>query len=43
MNKAFLYEYFTLEPLWLKLIQLLKGEEVQAKEQEKHVQEGSVI
>lgn len=42
-EQGILYEYLTLEPLWLKLIQLLKGEEVQAKEQEKHVQEGQLF
>lgn len=42
-EEGILYEFFTLEPLWIKLIQLLKGEEIQAQEQEKHVQEGHLF
>ncbi|NEU31194.1 DnaD domain-containing protein [bacterium LRH843] len=42
-EQGILYEFVTLEPLWLKLIQVLKGEEVQKEEQHKHVQEGHLF
>jgi DNA replication protein len=39
-EQGILFEFFTLEPLWAKLIQLLKGEQVQVQEQTRQSQEG---
>ncbi|WP_227936231.1 DnaD domain-containing protein [Alkalihalobacillus deserti] len=35
-----LFEFFTLEPLWVRLIQLVKGEQMQVQEQQKQSDEG---
>ncbi|MCL7745952.1 DnaD domain-containing protein [Halalkalibacter alkaliphilus] len=39
-EQGILFEYYTLEPLWVRLIQLLKGEEVDFEEQQKESEEG---
>ncbi|MFC0559923.1 DnaD domain-containing protein [Halalkalibacter alkalisediminis] len=39
-DHGILYEYFTLEPLWTRLIQLMKGEQLEEKEQQKQNDEG---
>ncbi|GAE34598.1 DnaD domain-containing protein [Halalkalibacter akibai] len=39
-EQGILFEFFSLEPLWLNLIQFLKGEQIEAQEQTKQSQEG---
>ncbi|ARK30349.1 DnaD domain-containing protein [Halalkalibacter krulwichiae] len=41
-EQGVLFEFYTLEPLWAKLIQLLKGEQVTVQEQQKQNDEGSL-
>ncbi|MBP3950631.1 DnaD domain-containing protein [Bacillus suaedae] len=42
-NEGILFEVFSLEPLWVKLLQLLKGEEQQVKERTQQEEEGQLF
>ncbi|GAE25034.1 chromosome replication initiation protein dnaD [Halalkalibacter wakoensis JCM 9140] len=39
-EQGILFEYYTLEPLWHRLLQFVKGEEAQLEEKQKENQEG---
>ncbi|MFC0470247.1 DnaD domain-containing protein [Halalkalibacter kiskunsagensis] len=39
-EQGILFEFFTLDPLWIRLMQLIKGEQIEKQEQLKQNQEG---
>ncbi|MET3504406.1 DnaD domain-containing protein [Halalkalibacter oceani] len=42
-EQGIVYECYSLEPLWIKLIELLKGETLRAREEDQHEQEGQLF